>query len=171
MLRFPQVIKGHPGAAEVVFAVLVVALPGCGVAVEPDPRHSNEPQAPWSLGYRDGSGNGYRIWRSSDTDEPRFEYAPVRPESSSSGTYSGGDPVGGRVSGDPVEELWRRTLELEADVGSHVAARTKGSGVFRLATREGEREFMVAGDPRLRALDGLLRSVREGLAASIKDAG
>ena len=85
MLRSRQVIKGHLSAAEVMFAVLAVALPGCGVSVDPDPRQSNEPQAPWRLGYHDGSGNVYRVWRSSGTDEPRFEYAPVRPESSSSG--------------------------------------------------------------------------------------
>ena len=54
-------------------------------------------EAPWSVAYRDGSGNGFRFWRESEGEDARFEYAPVTPETSSSGIYSGGEPNEGPI--------------------------------------------------------------------------
>ena len=65
----------------------------------------------WRLYYADGSANLVRL-----ADDGEFEYLPVTPAESSSGSYSGGDPVRARLSpGDPriaairaeVERLFR----------------------------------------------------------------
>ena len=48
----------------------------------------NTPPAPWTIGYHDGSGNGFRFWRSQDSTQ--YEYLPVTAQMSSSGIYDGG---------------------------------------------------------------------------------
>src|SRR5262245_39969007 len=49
-------------------------------------------KAPWKVTYHDGAGNGFQFWQDAEGGEVRFDYSPVRPEQSSTGFYSGGEP-------------------------------------------------------------------------------
>lgn len=46
-----------------------------------------------SLNYLDGSANEYELKYDESTGNCTFEYKPITPMQSSSGTYSGGSPV------------------------------------------------------------------------------
>ncbi len=102
-------------------------------------------ESPWSIQYADGAANVYRFEQGSAGGEVSFEYVPVTPEMSSTGSYSGGAPHQARLAaGDArVAELWRRVETIEADTASHTDARAKGTGAFRIATPSGTREFIV----------------------------
>ena len=114
------------------------------------------PQTPWSVRYADGSGNITRLWRDAGAGLARFETTPVSPETSSSGTYSGGDPRSGDLTPAQVEELWRRVREVEADTSNHAATRTMGSGSLALETTTGRTDFLVQRGTALAAFDSFL---------------
>ena len=120
-------------------------------------------ETPWSIHYADGAANAYRFEQVSAGAEVSFEYAPVTPEMSSTGTYSGGEPHRARLSaGDArVAELWRRVEALEADTASHTDARAKGTGAFRIATPSGTREFIVQQGAKLDEIHAFLARFRE----------
>lgn len=93
------------------------------------------PPPPWTLSYADGSANHYRF--EATAAGVRFVYDPVTPATSSTGLYSGGDPVDTQLAlDDPrIAELWRHTRVLEADTAHHVADRCKGDGALTLDGR------------------------------------
>jgi hypothetical protein len=113
---------------------------------------SSIPSAPWSLTYHDGSGNGYRFWQDADQDEARFSYSPITPETSSSGTYSGGSPNSGTLTEQQAADLWQAAEYLEARA-SPAVPRTMGSGSFRLKTAAGTRSFRIPRGSTLFAFD------------------
>ena len=90
---------------------------------------------PWTLSYADGSANVYRFVATDDG--VRFTYDPVTPATSSTGTYSGGDPIDRTLDlDDPrVDELWAHIRTLEADTAHHVADRCKGDGALTVHNR------------------------------------
>lgn len=104
------------------------------------------PAPPWTLAYADGSANVYRFVASASG--VRFTYEPVTPATSSTGMYSGGDPIDTQLAlDDPrITVLWQHARALEADTAHHAEARSKGDGaltidgqtwlVVRAATRE-----------------------------------
>ena len=101
----------------------------------------------WSIDYRDGSANAYHFHP--DT----FEYVPVTPAQSSTGTYSGGEPRAGRLDATAVETLWRLVRAFEVAVALHVEDRMKGTGAFSVTDVAGTREFIIARGPELAAFD------------------
>lgn len=118
--------------------------------------------APWSLEYADGSANVYRLTQARPGDEVRFEYVPVTPAQSSTGTYSGGDPKQARLAPDDprVEALWKRVETLEADPSLRAPARAKRTGQFTVTTPSGAREFIVQPGPTLDEADALFQGLR-----------
>ena len=120
-------------------------------------------EAPWSIHYADGAANVYRFEQRSAGAEVSFEYVPVTPEMSSTGSYSGGAPHRARLAaGDArVAELWRRVEGLEADTASHADARAKGTGAFRIRTPSGTRAFIVQQGARLDEIHSFLAGFRE----------
>lgn len=120
-------------------------------------------ETPWSLHYGDGAANVYRFSQSSAGGEVSFEYVPVTPEMSSTGSYSGGEPYRARLAaGDPrVGELWRRVERLEVDTSSHGDARNKGTGAFAITTPSGRREFIVEQGAALDAIHRFMADFRE----------
>lgn len=80
-----------------------------------------------------------------------FEYIPVTPERSSTGSYSGGDPVTRSVPADDprIDELLRRIAALEADRTLHIEDRNKGTGAFHMRTPAGERRFIIVAGAAL----------------------
>jgi hypothetical protein len=104
-----------------------------------------------TLTYRDGSANAYNV--RSDSDGALFEYVPVRPEHSSTGTYSGGAPRCGRIDPIQVAELWYRVEVLSAATHLHVTDRGKGTGVFYIVDENGSSSFIIRRGPELGDFD------------------
>jgi len=111
----------------------------------------------WSISYSDGSANGYRF--EGERDGATFEYIPVRPEQSSTGMYSGGEPRAGRLAAPAVEALRGRVTALEANAALHVADRMKGTGRFAVDDGGGVRTFIIRRGPELSAFDAFVASL------------
>ena len=130
---------------------------------KPNPKKMQDPMtttAPWRLVYHDGSGNGYRFEQEANGDA-RFAYTPVRPQTSSSGVYSGGEPKEGRLGDGEVEALWTWVLKLEEDTSVHAESRMMGSGTFSLTTPDGNRTFIIKNGSQLRAFNTFLAPFRD----------
>lgn len=109
---------------------------------------------PWSIDYHDGSANGFHA---RDAGEgATFEYVPVRPEQSSTGFYSGGEPKRGAVTTAALDALWAQIATLEADGSLRTTERGKGTGAFSLRDATGTRDFIVKRSPALAAFDELI---------------
>jgi hypothetical protein len=141
-----------PGASE--------KAPGASDPPMPAAVNTDLPAPPWSLSYHDGSGNGYELAQSAAGEGVRFDYSPVKPAWSSTGSYDGGDPVATVLAADRVVEVWRQVRGLEADSALHTEDRAKGTGAFRLVTAEGERSFIVERSDALGSFDALLATLR-----------
>ena len=111
--------------------------------------------------YADGSGNGFRFEAAGGGEAVRFETTPVTPETSSSGTYSGGEARKGTLTRDAAADLWTRVGALEADAEIRAERREMGTGRFTLTTADAQRTFMVRRGDALAAFDlfvaGLIR--------------
>ena len=111
----------------------------------------------WSLAYSDGSANAYRFV--SDGDSVVFEYDPITPKTSSTGTYSGGDPRSGTLDAQTVESLWSHVRALESDAALHVEDRNKGTGSFSIPDATGTRSFIIERGPALAIFDAFVKSL------------
>ena len=113
------------------------------------------PNPPWTLVYADGSANVYRFV--ADVGGVRFAYEPVTPEQSSTGTYSGGNPIDVLLAADDprLATLWKHAAALEDDVGRHAEERNKGDGAFTVTTEGKRRRFLVVR-AATRALEAFL---------------
>lgn len=113
---------------------------------------------PWSITYHDGSGNGYRLWQ--DDAVAHFEYTPVTPAMSSSGTYSGGAPARGDLTAAQVRELWTTIDALARETALHASVRAKGTGTFTATTSTASSTFLIRSSDQLRELDTALARIR-----------
>lgn len=75
------------------------------------------------MSYADGSANLYKI------GQDWLEYVPVKPEESSTGFYSGGEPKTVKISPDDFQKIKSLFEKAFADKSQHIADRTKMSGV------------------------------------------
>jgi hypothetical protein len=100
-------------------------------------------QQPWQLDVIDGSGNAYAC-RRDDAGAMTFEYRPMTPERSSSGTYSGGDPRRGPLTDAQAAALWREVKAAVDDAAGHEQARAKGTVAIR-ALGPTTAELVVSG--------------------------
>ena len=120
------------------------------------------PDAPWSATYHDGSGNRFYYRQLSKGEEAHFAYTPVTPETSSSGTYSGGEAREGPVDEEHVAELWQWLVKLAADTALHAGSRMMGTGSFTVTTPSGTHRFIVKNSLPLREFNAFLsRSLDE----------
>ena len=138
------------------FAMLILA-PMTG-----DAGSKSFPKAPWSVHYEDGSANGYRFHRDSESDDAHFQYSPVQPKDSSTGMYSGGEPANGVMKPKQVEELWKRILKLESDAKLRAEARIKGTGAFHIKESTLNRDFIIVAGPELDSWNKFLSAFRRG---------
>ncbi|KAB2842974.1 hypothetical protein F9K50_00825 [bacterium] len=116
-------------------------------------------QAYWTLDYGDGSANQYHFEQRSKGAAVSFRYDPVRPEQSSTGMYSGGEPRQGKLTARQARELKRRLAELESDAALRVEDRNKGTGAFSVRTSEGTRSFIIRMGPEIRRFDEFLKTL------------
>lgn len=137
----------------------LLLLPFLLVAI-PSAQARGELKVPWSLGYSDGSANGYHFGQDSKGGPVTYEYLPVRPENSSTGTYSGGEPRQGRLDAKQAAELQKWLGKLESDKSLHQESRDKGTGSFTLKSGDDTRRFIVQMSPTLQEFDAFLKGVR-----------
>ncbi len=115
----------------------------------------------WSVQYSDHSGNLYRFWDSPDEASACFVYDPVRPETSSSGIYDGGEPQEGPVVSSQVEALFVWIRDLETGSSLRASSRKMGTGSFRVREGSGnERRFIIRASPHLKMFDNFLKPFR-----------
>ncbi len=121
-----------------------------------------ERETPWSIEYGDGAANEYRFSQASPGAEVRFRYDPVTPAMSSSGEYSGGDPVEASLpAGDArLADLWREVDRLAADRSLHAPSRMMGTGVLTITVGETTREVIIQSGADLDAFDALVSGFR-----------
>jgi hypothetical protein len=130
---------------------------------EPPAMTKSQRETPWTINYADGSANQYTFTQSAAGGEVSFEYDPVTPERSSTGSYSGGDPHKAQLAADDprIEELWSRVEKAEADTANHAPDRNKGTGAFSLVTPSGSRTFIVEMGPALNQLHEFMVQFRK----------
>jgi hypothetical protein len=143
-------------------AAMILLAVACGGAPRTLPAEPRMQKAPWTVTYDDGSANRYTFSQRSAEGGVEFEYVPVRPEESSTGTYSGGEPASARLAAaDPtVDELWRRIEALAADPELRAEDRAKGTGSFLVITPAGERRFIIEAGAALTDFDAFVRTFR-----------
>lgn len=112
------------------------------------------------MSYQDGSGNDFQF--EGAQGGVSYTYSPVTPERSSSGTYSGGKPVEGKLVAEHVVGLWKQLRELEAATEAHTGERAMGTGAFRIVTPAGERSFILERGELLAAFDEFLLQMKLG---------
>lgn len=161
MMRIP-LLALTIGVTAAMFGMAVI-LGGENPAAATAEQKKRVPEAPWSIRYHDGNGNGYRFWKTTRKESARFEYLPVKPEGSSSGIYSGGVPKKGLLAAKRVRELWQRIGKLAADTSLHAASREMGTGAFTLKEPgSDERKFLIKSGPTLKEFDAFLEPFRKG---------
>ena len=116
-----------------------------------------QPSEKWEIAYVDGVGNQYEFTRAEGL--VHFRYTPVRPEMSSSGTYSGGSPKSGVLSPEQVKVLMAQTTKWSAATGEHVKRRSKGVSSFRVSTGQVRSRFLIP-QHRLVELTQILTAIR-----------
>jgi len=116
-------------------------------------------QTPWNLSYSDGSANQYRFEKKTKYESISFVYHPIRPEESSTGLYSGGEPRKGHLTAKQARELLKKLKRLESDPSLRVQERGKGTGAFTIGTPEGTRSFILGARPELLKFDDFLKKL------------
>jgi DNA-binding CsgD family transcriptional regulator len=104
--------------------------------------------------YADGSANRYVITASS------LQYIPVKPEESSTGMYSGGDPAEINLTKAEFESLKLLLEKAIAATNNHIADRIKTSGEVTRTTRTDTKIIILKpGAPEQIALESALKQM------------
>lgn len=117
---------------------------------------SSMPVAPWSIIFADGSGNSFHFLQPSAEATAEYEYTPVTPEESSSGTYDGGMASRGELTAEQVQQIWSQVEAMGAATATHVDHRMKGTGAFVVTQHGTKREFVISSGPELDAFTALV---------------
>jgi hypothetical protein len=123
-------------------------------------RADDKMKTPWSITYSDGSANGYRFNQDTPDGQTRFEYSPVRPENSSTGIYSGGEPKAGTLDSKQSAELQKWVGKLESDKSIRTTERAKGSGAFTVRSGDKSSEFIIQQSSILTEFDNFAKKLR-----------
>ncbi|MFH0894414.1 MAG: hypothetical protein V2A54_08250 [Bacteroidota bacterium] len=95
-----------------------------------------------SCSYSDGSNNTYTLVIKGA--ECIFNYIPVTPRESSSGTYSGGSPVQKTISQTEYNEVCNLMISLKEDKTQHISDRVMGSGAVSISRCNREQTFILS---------------------------
>lgn len=87
---------------------------------------------------------------------------------SSSGTYSGGDPVEMELSQKQHEDVIRALVNLLNDSSTHVAARTMGTGIITVSDSATSKRVII-NNSCCSNVDKTLRSITKQTARHIPD--
>jgi hypothetical protein len=150
-----------PGVALVLLLSLLCLAPSRAGAGKKKPMAVPRWDVPWTVAFHDHSGNAFRFWQDTKDASARFEYSPVQPKWSSSGTYSGGSPKKGRLGRDRAAELAAWIRKLESDPALRGEDRNMGTGAFHVKEPVGgSRDFIIKDCPLLREFDRFVAPFR-----------
>lgn len=127
---------------------------------EPVPTDPDAP--PWKLVVADGSANVYTCEHTASTPA-RCSYRPIKPEESSTGRYSGGDPWEVALTREQVESIWREIAAANDDAAGHTEDRAKTTVAVE-ADGPTKATFILDADAGV-ALMRVLTSLRPSAAA------
>jgi len=103
--------------------------------------------------YADGNGNQYIITRQS------LIYIPIKPEESSTGTYSGGDPKTVRLTAAQFDSI-REALEGGVKSNNHIVDRVKMSGVISVVGETDKTKYILTpGSPEIKIIETRLKEI------------
>jgi hypothetical protein len=114
----------------------------------------------WRLDYSNGSGDSYSF--EFKHGPLILVYNPVRPESSSSGLYSGGARFSGPCRAPQLQKLKDYFLGFESDLSQRCDKRMMGTGVFSMHSSDLNVEFIVKRHTKLGEFNAFLDSIRLG---------
>lgn len=93
------------------------------------------------LGYADGSGNVYNIFR--DKKGWTLEYKPVQPEFSSSGVYSGGEYVKKKISKSQYKKIISSIHKAVKNKKVHIKDRIMTSGMITIQEGKSTKTYII----------------------------
>jgi hypothetical protein len=99
--------------------------------------------------YADGSGNRYTI------TSTQLSYDPVKPEESSSGVYSGGEPKTVSLTRDRYADIRTALEKAISNKAIHIPDRIKMSGL--IIDSDGKKYLLAPGSAEVKELESLLR--------------
>jgi hypothetical protein len=104
--------------------------------------------------YADGSANHYVISASS------LQYIPVKPEESSTGMYSGGDPADVKLTEEQFKSVQQLLENAISATGNHITDRIKMSGaITRITASDTVTIILKPGVPEQAALESALKQL------------
>jgi hypothetical protein len=103
--------------------------------------------------YADGSANLYLL------TETSLEYLPVKPEESSTGMYSGGDPKKVAVTPAEFNELKDLFDDALKKTSSHIPDRIKTSGMISVIGSTKNQCILKPYCEEMKAIEGTLKKV------------
>lgn len=104
--------------------------------------------------YADGSANRYIITASS------LQYLPIKPEESSTGMYSGGDPANINLTEAQFKSVQQLLEKAISATGNHITDRIKMSGaVTRTTASDTVTIILKPGAPEQAALESALKQL------------
>jgi hypothetical protein len=111
---------------------------------------------PTQYRYSDSSGNTYKI--SADS----IEYIPMTPEMSSSGMYSGGDPVKKQISKADYNKVKSEINNIVMNTSIQIKDRTKLSGLI-IIMEDGKKDvsLLIEKSPEKESLEKMLKKLIE----------
>ncbi|MCB9232208.1 MAG: hypothetical protein H6581_11120 [Bacteroidia bacterium] len=114
---------------------------------------------PVTCTYADGNGNSYTL---KNTPGFTFEYRSVTPKNSSSGVYSGGEPVYKTISESEFEKVRGLIAILLDDESIRIEKRLLGSGFLKIeANGQVKMQFIDGKAPGLSELDSVVKQMRQ----------
>ncbi|KKW42815.1 MAG: hypothetical protein UY92_C0003G0021 [Candidatus Magasanikbacteria bacterium GW2011_GWA2_56_11] len=109
--------------------------------------------------YSDGSGNTYVI---TGGKQKQLEYVPVKSSQSSSGVYSGGEPVRKAIAETEYADIVSRLESGVQNTAAHIDNRRLTSGLIELEKNGSEKSYILApASPEM-------LSIEQALAAALK---
>ena len=110
--------------------------------------------------YSDGSGNTYII---NSTGEKSLEYNPVKPHSSSSGTYDGGDYRKIKISESQYKKIVSNFNKAASNKKNQIENRVMGSGLIIIQENENKTKYILKpGSPEQLELEKTLKEILTG---------
>ncbi|MFL5730712.1 MAG: hypothetical protein ACJ75J_14590 [Cytophagaceae bacterium] len=104
--------------------------------------------------YSDSSGNTYKI------SSGRIEYIPMAPELSSSGTYSGGEPVIKPISKSDYNKVQSEIINIVLAISGQNSDRSKSSGAITIMEdQKKDLEIIIDKSPEKDRLEKLLKAL------------
>lgn len=104
--------------------------------------------------YADGNGNVYSVTSSTLT------YAPVKPENSSTGSYSGGAPKSITLTADQFEAISVVLTKAAGNTGSHISERVMMSGAVSVTDGNDKNRYIIApGSVEQKEIESTLKKI------------